>query len=159
MKTKSARRFKPNAKTTTTKCINCPQFKTGHRNHMKFCGHLCCVQDGLRRKEKGYIHKVFEGDQEELVKFLAKIPVHYALLNFYDIIKEIKSESKKTDSIFSWKYESKYFRLNYFPNIKKKCFEIYLVEEKYKMFQYFLNGEKRKENGFKNCDLEKQSEC
>ncbi len=150
MKKKSIRKFAPNTKTTTIKCINCPQSQTGKRSHMKFCGHTCCVQDGNSRREKGYTKKVFTGDREGLTNFLLvltnlKIQDHFTTIRW-----EINSAAKDHDKNVPWKLESTYFRLNYFPNIKKKCFEVYLVDEKYKILKRYEVAKKLKNIKFKH---------
>ena len=135
MKTRKLSKY--NSKTTEINCIRCRKKFYTPRNHSKTCSELCRVQEGIERKEKGYVHFMIGGTQKVLNDFLTKITSGMGFLHFSDDANEIQSTIKSNDNSKTWKLEAKGFRLAFFPNNKKKPFELYFVTSKKKTFDLF----------------------
>lgn len=135
MKKAVKKKFEPNEKITSIICISCRKPHITNRSHAKYCSHLCCVHDGLDKKEKGYTFRVFIGTEKDLIVWRDVFSIALIKERFkYDFL-EIEKALKVNERSFSWKLEGKDYRLSYFPNIKSKTYELYYTKEKAKFFQ------------------------
>ena len=134
---KNKKPIKYNSKTTEINCIRCKKKFISRRNDSKTCSKLCRVQEGLERKEKGYIHLMVNGTKKNLIDFYTKISRGAGFSHFFNDDNEIRSAIRTNDNSKTWKLEAKEFRLAFFPNNKKKPFELYFVTGKKDNFDLF----------------------
>lgn len=134
MEIKIKKSLKHNSKTTDIRCIRCGEKIKARRNDRKTCSGLCRVQEGKERKEKGYLHRVFNGTKKDLDTFLNKIIDLRSFSHFYNISIEIRNGIKMNDKSNCWKIDKKDFRLVFFPSNKKRPFELYFTQSKKVVF-------------------------
>lgn len=141
MKIKKPLRY--NSKVTEIKCIRCEKEFKSHRNDTKTCSDLCRVQEGIERKEKGYIHRVVFGTKAELDSFLNKLTNWRSVLRFSTLVNKIRNAIEINDNSNAWKMEDTGFRLTFFPGNKKKPFELYFNEAKFKEMELFHSSKSK----------------
>lgn len=139
MKKNIKRKFNKNAKITTIKCIRCGETAKTHRSDARYDTHLCCAQDSLERKAKGFKRRALKVSEKVLLEVLSKMQGGVGNNPLGALKQEISKVLTSKDRTNYWMVDTPDFILSYFPTAKVKCFELYLIEEKYLSFQAFVN--------------------
>lgn len=138
MKINSKNKFLNNAKITDGYCLRCKNSFKAHRYDKKYCSDLCRVQDGIERRENGFVKLVFRGTKIELEHFFNERIKHgqntflLSLIRVFDNTKhDINEIIKSNESNKSWFMETNDFRIDHIAHNKKKPFELYFSLKKY----------------------------
>jgi len=98
----------------------------------------------LDRKAAGFKRVALKVSEKVLVEVLEKMQGGLGNNPLGAFKMEIVKVLRNNDRAEYWQVKTSEFILSYLPNARVKCFELYLIEEKYLSFEAFVNEKTNK---------------
>lgn len=151
MKKNINQKRKPSRKKSITICMNCNKDAKTERSDTKYCTTKPCKKrESLFRNGKGYINEIKKELKNGLTEFYNDRPRQLHENPFKKEIKEFLRTKQIEEMLQPWKHEFDGFILYFFPNLKRKNYDIFYNEKRKKAWDHYLStlnileGEKKK---------------